>query len=233
MTTIIRPGQRIVNIPGIGLRVSRRAVSSGAANWWSVAGKTTIAAYQPKGAADYAASKVNLDNPGTHDATDGSAPTWSAANGWSMNNNYLITDISSATKPVSILARVTPTSTGYRAIVGDSAFPDGFELRVDQTTNKLSWLHANTALIGTSTSGVSGDVVVAVTYSGVGAYAFYQDGSADGSGTVNVTFSTSNMHIGRQRAGEYFYGDIMALALYSDVLTPDEVATVSAAMAAL
>ena len=38
-----------------------------AGGWWDLNGTITscIAAYQPKGAASYAASKVNLANPGT------------------------------------------------------------------------------------------------------------------------------------------------------------------------
>lgn len=37
MTTIIRPGQRVLNVPGIGMRVSRRAVSSGSPpSYWLV-----------------------------------------------------------------------------------------------------------------------------------------------------------------------------------------------------
>jgi hypothetical protein len=55
-----------------------------------------IAAYAPKGAASYAASKVNLVTPGTHDAVDGAAyPTWNATDGWIGNGTtqYLTTDI--------------------------------------------------------------------------------------------------------------------------------------------
>ena len=36
--TIIRPGQRVVHVPGLGVRVSRRTVSSGAGNWWEAGG---------------------------------------------------------------------------------------------------------------------------------------------------------------------------------------------------
>ncbi len=42
--------------------------------WWLAGGipaENCIAAYQPKGAASYAASKVNLANPGTYDAYEG------------------------------------------------------------------------------------------------------------------------------------------------------------------
>lgn len=44
-----------------------------------------IAAYEAEGAASYAASKINLANPGTYDITNeggGGAPTWDATKGW-------------------------------------------------------------------------------------------------------------------------------------------------------
>ena len=54
MVSVLRPGQRIINIPGIGVQTSRRAVSvAAAADWWAAGGAPTpIAVYQPKGAAD-------------------------------------------------------------------------------------------------------------------------------------------------------------------------------------
>ena len=87
MTTILRPGQRILNIPGIGISASRRAVASAAAaDWWAVAGKTCVAAYQPKGAADLAASYVNLANPGTYDAVPDSSFSFDVSIGWIFDN---------------------------------------------------------------------------------------------------------------------------------------------------
>ena len=237
--TMLRPGQRVLHIPGIGVTVTqgRATLHAGGGNWWEVSGKTCLTAYQPKGAADYAASKINLATPGTYNAADGTTyPTWSSGNGWSFtatSQHHLTVAMSSGTKPVTIIARVTPSVSGYRSIIGDSGFPDGWQLRIDQTTNKQTFNHAATAGIGTSSTGVSGDSVVGVTYSNVGAFVFYLNGSPDGSGTTNVTFGTSNVRIGRMRTGEYFNGYIAALAVYSDVLTGGEFATVSAAMAAL
>jgi hypothetical protein len=65
---------------------------------WYLAGgvyaANCVAAYQAKGAADYATSKVNLANPGTHDLTDGVAPAFSDATGWTFDGvtNYLTGD---------------------------------------------------------------------------------------------------------------------------------------------
>ncbi len=45
-----------------------------------------VVAYCPIGAASYAASKVNLANPGTNNAYEGAQPGWTAADGWSFTN---------------------------------------------------------------------------------------------------------------------------------------------------
>ena len=54
--------------------------------WWlegSIPSANCLIAYRPKGAGDYANSKINLANPGTYNAGDGTAyPTWDAVNGW-------------------------------------------------------------------------------------------------------------------------------------------------------
>ena len=78
------------------------APAAAAVPWWLTGGISAancIAAYQPKGAADYAASKVNLAKPGTYDAADGTAyPTWSAAAGWiAATTGYLTTGITVST----------------------------------------------------------------------------------------------------------------------------------------
>jgi hypothetical protein len=64
-----------------------------------------VAAYQPHwgtgtiyartDAASYANSKINLANPGTYNATEGTAPAWAAGTGWSKVavGQYLLTGI--------------------------------------------------------------------------------------------------------------------------------------------
>ena len=144
MTTILRPGQRILNIPGIGISASRRAVqSAAAADWWLAGGAPTpIAVYQPKGAASLAASYVNLANPGTYDAAPGTAPTLDAS-GLVFNgtNQYLTTGITPGTdQSWSMLARFSGASgncnfigtyrdDGGAAIFGLNSYSDGNAMR--------------------------------------------------------------------------------------------------------
>jgi hypothetical protein len=53
-----------------------------------------VAAYQPQNAANYTTSKINLANPGTYDAAEGSAPSWDSVNGWKfVSTHYLTTGI--------------------------------------------------------------------------------------------------------------------------------------------
>lgn len=81
--TILRPSTRILTPGARGIRYAQPG--GGAAPWWMAAGVTPIVAYQAKGAASYAASKVNLAQPGTYNATEYVAPSWDAATGWSFN----------------------------------------------------------------------------------------------------------------------------------------------------
>lgn len=81
----------------LGRSVKRAAAGT---SWWlagGIAAANCIAAYQPKGAADYAASLVNLANPGTYNAFAGADPTWGATDGWiGAGASYLRTGFSLA-----------------------------------------------------------------------------------------------------------------------------------------
>ena len=62
----------------------RLAAAGGDLAWYDLL-TNGLAAFQPLGAASYAASKSNLLNPGTNDAVDGTAyPTWDASYGWDL-----------------------------------------------------------------------------------------------------------------------------------------------------
>ena len=66
--------------------VRGRGSTAGAAwgsNWWEAPGQTCVAAHRAKGAANYAASLVNLATPGVSNAISGwSGVTFNAALGW-------------------------------------------------------------------------------------------------------------------------------------------------------
>jgi len=64
----------------LGRAVQREA----GADWWLAGGGTCIAAYQPKGSANLAASYVDLSGSGNN-CGPGVAPAWGAATGWQFN----------------------------------------------------------------------------------------------------------------------------------------------------
>jgi hypothetical protein len=73
-------------------RINTRRVAVVSADWWlsgGISAANCIAAYQPKGAVSYAASKVNLANPGTYNATEGTAPAFDTAVGWTFNGTTM------------------------------------------------------------------------------------------------------------------------------------------------
>lgn len=237
MTTMLRPGQRILHIPGIGITTSRRAVSAGGAvNWWEAGGATgCIAAYQPKGAASLAVSYTNLANPGTYDAAPGVAPTWASGTGWTFNGTqWLNTGIYPVTGYTIIGRYANLTQTDNRCLIGAGNTPhDGHEMRVMWNNDPLkqgAYTHGS----GTVSSSPGTANVVALagrllyyagTYVGTVGIATLTSDSTYGIGAKNYGANTAR--------GFAFLGDILAVAIYNTTLTAGEVAAASAAMAAL
>lgn len=98
------------------------STKAAAAPWYlagGIAAANCIAAYAPKGAADLAASYVNLATPGTNNAAPGTAPTWDAVNGWTFNgiNQYLTTGLIPA-RAYSMIIRFTKSSASVGVIAG-------------------------------------------------------------------------------------------------------------------
>jgi hypothetical protein len=129
--------------------------------WWLAGGiprDACIAAYQPVGASDYAASKVNLANPGTYDATEGTAPTWDNVNGWkqTISYQYLKTGIM-ATNGYSLIVRfsdVTPSDRPY-IMGGGTGYGKGIGIGVARTGNSRAFSYGSLSYpAGNYTSGV-------------------------------------------------------------------------------
>ena len=237
MVSVIRPGQRVLQIPGYGVQTSRRAVSvAAAANWWAVAGKTCVAAYQPKSAGSYAASKVNLANPGTHDAGDGTAyPTWDTATGWKFNGStqYLTTGIVPVNDQTwSAIVRISGGGTSNEECVFGlyNASNNAFNIYSYAAAATNAVLYRNAGQLSVAPGATSGVLAMA------GNLAF-RDGAQE-SGTIGAGAGSNSLAIilgaiNYSPLLHHFSGNILAFASYSNTLTAGEVATVSAAMAAL
>lgn len=238
---VLRPGQRVVNVPGIGVSVSRRAVVSGAVDWWLAGGAPApVAAYQPKGAASLAASYVNLANPGMYDVVEGAAyPSWSAGVGWSFSaasHQYLSTGITSSLYGWTMMCQFANASyyshfgTGD-VLMGKYQYRQAFYLAPTLTSSLTRWQSGGSSYnISNITTG--GNMALA----GQKAY-------LNGNLQATITTDWDNIaQVGSVLIGAYTYistpsnwfqGDIIAAALWSTALSDAQVAAVSAAMAAL
>jgi len=207
--------------------------------WWlsgeiAASAANCIAAYQPKGAASYAASKVNLANPGTYDLIDtGHIPAWSSLNGWLFNGStYLDTGIIPASDWTMIVGFdfAQPMSLTSWMCGVDSAGNARFYLA--PTWNQTKRLYGS--------GGYS--VKNGIYSSGIMAIAGQQpyfNGATDGAAlTAWDTTQSRPIFIGclNQISGSpiyYYKGNIQAISIYSVALTAPQVAALSAAMAAL
>jgi len=124
------------------------------------------------------------------------APLFVTANLTSLTNaslsaNPTNTLFQNAVAKVSIAA--------FGALTGGQGSSGGLEWRVDQTTGDLELLKAGVASIGTSSSGVSsltGAVVESQYNSSTGAWSFWINASAVGTGTSAQTMTASNFLLG-------------------------------------
>ena len=203
------------------------------APWWKVAGKTCVAAYQPKGAASLAASYVNLANPGTYDAAPGVAPTWAAETGWGFlaPGKYLDTG-------------VVPAS-GWSMFVRFSSsmlFGDVYLCGMGIDAQNVFYLTHN--FVATGVNYGNGTVLGAIApplangVIGVAGVKAYRNGVAEPGSMSGTILTAVSIYIGLFNYNGTTYGsnpsaNILALSIYSGTLTDGESATLSAAMAAL
>jgi hypothetical protein len=236
--TTLRPGQRLLTIPGHGLTVTqgRATLHAGAASWWlegGVAAANAIVVYQPKGAASLAASYTNLANPGTYNAAPGKAPAFDTATGWGFtaaSSQYLISSnfAIANNQTASVLVRFSDTAMTGRGFLFGFAGEFGIQPYFDGTDKLFR------------SRGASQKRYVPVATSGVVAtagLANYLDGSFLGNhSSIAAGSDMTTIAIGSQSAtvpGNYLQGKIQAFAIYNVTLTAPQVAAVSAAMAAL
>lgn len=213
------------------------------APWWKVAGKTCVAAYQPKGAASLAASYVNLANPGTYDAAPGAAPTLTA-DGWSFDGTqYLVVAGLVQNRPLTMLVSASQSSSDGGGLLwtADNTKNTGVAIGIgttfDTADNVVSALSATIAwLSSTSTVNIAGFVIGIALGNGANnvsaPYVLYLDGNPVKSGNVAVFDTATDFNIAAIEA-RGVSATIKSVVIYSSTLTAGEVATVSAAMAAL
>ena len=190
--------------------------------WWLDA----VAAWQGKGAASYAASLVNLANPGTYDAATGVLPAWDAGVGWTFNGStYLNTTLTAASTAWSMAVRfagVTDTNGGCGYYIDPGS---KFFLRPSFNGQRTYANGRENVVAGAQSSAV---MIVA-------GKSCYLNGSPDGTIAGSGVSNGNTIAIGRINAPEMYclVGSVVAMAVWSRTLTPEEAASVSDAMEAL
>ena len=230
MTPITALGSRYGIQGALGRSVKRVAAGG---SWWDLNGTITscVAAYQPKGAASYAASLVNLANPGTYNADDEGthAPDWSSA-GWAQNTGaYLLTGltISSASNWSIIMRHEWNTTYYYSSIFRTHASNAEYSIygRYDDPSAK----------IGAATTANSNKWVNGTNYIALTPTYHYTNGTCTTHG-LSYTGFNAQLHIGwsHSQSGQYkFLGTISACAVYNADLTSTQLSDLATAMAAL
>lgn len=222
-----------------------------------------IAAYQAKGAADYDTSKINLANPGTHNLTDVSAPTWNTSDGWIFDGTQALnTGLRSAQlgrgKTCSFIVRYSaiPADDAGHAILGGqyenssgsdiptisaeiylaSEFPPTRGVLISFDEGVGNW-NAPEAL-----GNAAGVVCLAGTKQYYNASMIEDHGNNVFSWDVSVDISP--VYIGalnyefEEEPGVYspyswLIGKVQAVAFYSSILTVEQVTAITAAIQAL
>jgi len=195
--------------------------------WWlagGIAAANCIAAYQPKGAADYAASKVNLTGNATYDATEVVAPGWSSDSGWEFDNTSEGFDIGlTGLSPLStsvIIRYWRPTS----GIYGRAILLAGTNLRYYVLTDNMCfWGSAN---YQTNTGG-GGDLIGAIA-----GYKAYMNGSFTDDLDTSKTGTMTATKIG-QTYSDGTAVNLYAMAIYNAALTAQNISDLTTAMNAL
>ncbi len=211
------------------------------ADWWTIAGKTCVAAYQFKGAATLAASYVNRANPGTYDCTVAALatnPPALVASGLDFDGatTALETGISmpSGQAAWSVVASFTGVSLAVSQIVLGTDYTGepwaGFALGLIPNSGSLLGYFNNggsQTLNGTDAEGTIGMR---------GKYCFI-DGTPLGQIAAGNIAATANVYIGSFYASgalaSVLDGVIESVVFYSDTLADAEMIALMARMAAL
>lgn len=219
--------------------ISGRAGGGGAppaANpWWDPGGEGLCiwAAYQPKGAADLAASYLDLSGNGNNTGP-GVAPTWDIVNGWKFDgiNDYLTTTfVPQNDQSQSALIQFTNLGVAQNRYLWGARTGGHYFLSANWAADP-SHRYAD----GVITAGISG--TYGAGNAAVAGNQGYRDGVADSPALANnVTVPTTNVLIGAINwvgtPSGFCQMYVQAFVLYYCALTAPQVLSVATAMAAL
>ena len=216
---------------------SSQAAAVAGGGWWDLNGTITscVAAYQPKGAASYAASKVNLTGDTDYDAVEGTAPDWDVVNGWKSNGyKYLTTGIT-ATNGYSAIVRFSNAAAADRPFImgGGTGYGRGIGIGGPRVAGNRAFNYGGLAYI----TGAYTEGVLAVTQKATD--------STKAQEYYNGSLVVDNQAIDTGKFGGVIYilnnsGDfgasvsyVQAVAIYDTPLTSTQIGNLTTAMNAL
>ena len=220
-------------------------------SWWLSGGISAgdcVAAYQAIGAANIAASKVNLNDPGTNDIDVGTDPAFDAATGWSFNGSthYLgLSSYSIVDTPFTVVARMnaniaaaaTSIICGLNNISTTGSARRNWAIKAEQylNTGKLGIsAYQGTGDVASDLNTPSGDSVVIITRSGTSVIFYSGASSSEKSVTINYSNAKTGFYIGASlwdaTVVDRFTGYIAAISYYHTVITSDQRAAITAAL---
>jgi hypothetical protein len=209
-----------------------QAVAGG--GWWDLNGTITscVAAYQPKGAASYAASKTDLSgNSNTAIEIDGNSPAWDSSYGWSFNNTNKRLSVGFAIDDLywSFILRYSGYSIDDKWLCGNWTSEHMSGIRNRQ--GKHSW--ANYSYNNVDEFAITLENAAAGISAVAGRYGYW-NGVNKVTSIPTDTVTGGNFYVGgRNYTNSYVDAEIQAFAIYNSVLTQTQIEDLTTAMAAL
>lgn len=147
-----------------------------------------------------------------------------------VNDEMSVSSQSASLKPLTFWAVCQADADGASdTLVGPSGI-GGNHIRIDNApVVRLDLIKSGTTVVGTSTVDLPPDwMIVVVTYDSSGNYAFRRNGTTEGSGLNNQTFTAARtLKIGNNEASEFYKGDIGEMGLHNAVLSTQEIAALT------
>lgn len=198
-------------------------ISSGA--WWLAGGidpANCIAAYQPKGAESYAASKLDHTGNGNYATEDGAGPiNWSALNGWADKPDAWL-GIVIGLSGYSIVVRSYTTISSYYSVVADANYPDSPMWGISQAWRDYAGNVFFGAYKNAGVSGVGDHVLALAGTNGYVDGVLRVSNAANSRGNKIRAFTDRNSGV-----------SIYSYAVYNVTITPAQVSALTDAMNAL
>jgi len=202
-------------------------------DWWKVPGKKCVAAYQAVGAGSFQDSLANLAIPGANDLRlVGAPPAWSAGRGWTFGGSaatYFKSGI--IPRPGYSIAACVAAAVNGMPLGADG--PADHDMFVEVVPGATWWRYGG----GKSRCSRSDFRNGVLTLAGPAAYRDGRTVIKDVRGQWTPAPGKTAFFVGaRNKQGKAvnpFSGHILAVAVYSDTLTAEDVAALTARMNAM